>query len=284
MSNKTTLATLKNLKRSNQRFSTLTCYDHATAVLMHQAGIESILVGDSLAQVVLGHPTTRQATMDIMIALTAAVRRGAPDTWLIGDMPYLSYQISPEQAIINAGRFMAEAGCDIVKIEVDHRHISLVKTLTDAGIPIMAHLGYLPQSAGQNDKIVKTRDQAMAQQLYKNAMAMIEAGVSSILLECVTNTAAKAITSHTDLPVISCGSGPHCDGQVLVLHEMLELPGATGAKFNKSYAPIGEQMKAAFEAYSKDIHAKTFPDEGHYYNMPAEEQVAFEQWLKSQNP
>ncbi|MCF7957876.1 MAG: 3-methyl-2-oxobutanoate hydroxymethyltransferase [Phycisphaerae bacterium] len=284
MNNKITLTTLKNLKKNNRRFATLTCYDHATAVIMHQAGIESILVGDSLAQVMLGHPTTRQATMDIMIALTAAVRRGAPMAWLVGDMPFLSYQVSPQQAITNAGRFMAEAGCDIVKIEVDHRHLALVKTLTTAGIPIMAHLGYMPQSAGQSDKIVQTRDQTKAQQLVKDAMAMIDAGVSSILLECVTDTTARAIAERTDLPVVSCGSGPNCDSQVLVLHELLNLPGATGAKFNKTYAPIGEQMKSAFEAYARDIHNKEFPDQNHCYHMPPEEQAAFEQWLQSIDP
>lgn len=279
MGEKVTLATLREFKQKNRPFAILTCYDYSTAVLLQQAGIDSIHVGDSLAQMILGHNSTLKATMDIMVTLTAAVRRGAPDVYLTGDMPFLSYQVSPEQAITNAGRFMAQAGCDAVKVEVDYRHLDLVRKITTAGIPVIAHMGYRPQSASQQDKIVQTRQVRPAQQLLVDAQSMIEAGVCAILLECVTDIVAQAITQRTDLPVISCGSGPYCDGQVLVLHEVLDLPGASNPRFSKIYSHIGDQIRQAVTQYTDDIHQKRFPDHQHSYHMKQPQQEEFQLWL-----
>ena len=279
MAEKITLATLKQYKQQQRPITMLTCYDYATAILLEQAGVDSILVGDSLAQVVLGYKTTLPATMDIMVALTAAVRRGAPNVYLIGDMPFLSYQVSPEMAIVNAGRFLADAGCDAVKLEVNTSQLDLVERLATAGIPVMAHLGYRPQSASQSDKVVQTRSVQRACQLVQDGLEMIAAGACSIMLECVTTAAAQALAEKTDLPVISCGSGPHCDGQVLVLHEILSLPGATGPRFSKSYADIGEQIRTAAGKYVEDIRQKRCPDEDHSYHMSEEHQEQFQRWL-----
>ena len=280
MTNKVTLATLKKFKQQDRPITVLSCYDYSTAVLLEEAGVDSLIVGDSLAQVMLGHQTTLSATMEIMLALTAAVRKGAPNVYLVGDMPFLSYQVSHEQAIINAGRFLTEAGCEAVKVEVDHRHIEIVNRLTTAGIPVMAHLGYRPQSAYQSEKVVQTREVRQACQLVRDALDMVQAGASSILLECVTTLTAQAVTQRTELPVISCGSGPYCDGQVLVLHEVMSLPGASNPRFSKSYAQIGDQIRSAAAQYVDEIQKKIFPDDLHSYHMAQEYQQQFKQWLQ----
>jgi len=283
MTEKITLATLKRYKRENRPITMLTCYDYATAMLLEQAGVDGILVGDSLAQVVLGHKNTLPATMDLMIALTAAVRRGAPNVYLVGDMPFLSYQVSPERAVLNAGRFLTEAGCDAVKFEVDHRHRDLIERLSTAGIPVMAHLGYRPQWASQSSRVVETRSVQRACQLVQNGLDIINAGACSILLECVTTVAARALAERTDLPVISCGSGSYCDGQVLVLHDILSLPGAAQPRFSRTYADIGRQISSAAAQYVEDIKEKRFPDDEHSYHMKPEHQQQFQQWLENRD-
>ncbi|MBN1764160.1 MAG: 3-methyl-2-oxobutanoate hydroxymethyltransferase [Sedimentisphaerales bacterium] len=281
MADKITLSTLKRYKKEHRKITMLTCYDYSTAVLLGQAGVDSILVGDSLAQVVLGHETTLPASMDIMIELTAAVHRGAPEVYLIGDMPFLSYQVCPENAIINAGRFLSEAGCDAVKLEVDHRHLSIIERLSTAGIPVVAHLGYRPQWASQEDKVVQTRSLDRACQLIQDGLDMLQAGASAILLECVTSHVAQALTEKTDQPVISCGSGPYCDGQVLVLHEVLGMPGACHPKFCKQYADLSEQIRSAVGIYVDEVQKNSFPDREHSYHMNVEQQEQFKQWLKT---
>ncbi len=279
MTDKVDLAKLKELKKQSKRFSILTCYDYSTAVLLQEAQVDSLLVGDSLAQVILGYSSTLPATMDVMIPLTAAVRRGAPKVYLIGDMPFLSYQSSIESAILNAGRFMTEAGCDAVKVEVDYRHVETVSALSAAGIPVVAHLGYRPQTSLQSDRIVESRDLEKAKQLIRDCQAMIEVGAVMILLECVTSRVARAVTELSELPVISCGSGPHCDGQVLVLHEALGLPGAVNPLFSKCYADIGRQINTAASEYSRQVKSGEYPDEAHSYQMDNEVETKFEQWL-----
>jgi len=278
---KISLASMKDFKQKRRPIAMLTCYDFSTAVFLEQAGVDGIIVGDSLSQVILGHETTLSATMEIMLAMTAAVRRGAPNVYLVGDMPFLSYQVSPEHAIVNAGRFLSEAGCDAVKVEVDHRHIGLVERLCIAGIPVMAHLGYRPQSASQSDKVVQTRAVRQACQLVEDGLDMVKAGACSILLECVTASAAQALAERTEAPVISCGSGPGCDGQVLVLHDILGLTDAAGPRFSKKYAQIGSQMQSAAAQYVDDIHQKRFPDHKHSYHMSEQHHEQFEQWLEA---
>jgi len=281
MAEKVNLATLKKYKQQDRPITMLTCYDYATAILLEQAGIDGIIVGDSLAQVMLGYDSTLQATMDLMVTLTAAVRRGAPNVYLVGDMPFLSYQISSEQAIINAGRFLREASCDAVKFELDHRYVELVEELARAGIPVMAHLGYRPQTAGQKAKVVETRAVEQAEILVQDAQDMAAAGACCLLLECVTAVTAKVVTERVEVPVISCGSGPHCDGQVLVLHELLDLPGASGPRFCKKYAAIGEQIKQAVRTYLHEVRDRKFPDADHSYHMKPDTQQEFEKRLQT---
>ena len=279
MSDKITLSALIQLKKQGRPIAMLTCYDYATATLLQQAHVDGIIVGDSLAQLVLGHANTLSANMDIMIALTAAVRRGAPQTYLVGDMPFLSYQVGPEKAVTNAGRFLVEAGCDAVKLEVDHRHLDLVAALTTAGIPVMAHMGYRPQAAYQIEKIVQTRQAQLAQHLVHDCQKMVEAGASLVLLECVTANVAQVITERLEVPVISCGSGPFCDGQVLVLHDVLGLPGGPGGaapRFSKTYCQIADQIRTAAAQYIDDIHQRRFPDAEHSYHMPPDQKQIFD--------
>ena len=277
MDEKITLDTLKQLKQQHQPISMLTCYDYATAVLLQEAQIDSILVGDSLSQVVLGYRTNLNATMDIMITLTAAVRRGAPKVYLIGDMPFLSYQVSQETAIINAGRFLTDAGCDCVKIEVNRCHLELVSRISAAGIPVMAHLGLRPQTIHQLGRFRaqgRTADQAW--QLLNDVADMIEAGACAILLECVPASVTQVITQRSTVPVISCGSGPHADGQVLVIHDIMKLPGAVASRFAQSYADIGTQIRTAVSKYCDDVRHKRYPDDKHSYHMKPDEKKLFD--------
>ncbi|MBN1844343.1 MAG: 3-methyl-2-oxobutanoate hydroxymethyltransferase [Sedimentisphaerales bacterium] len=271
MAEKITLGLLKRRKQMGRPFAALTCYDYAMAVLLQEAGIECILVGDSLAQVVLGHPTTWQARLDIMLTLTAAVRRGAPQAYLVGDMPFLSYQINTEEAIRHAGRFLQEAGCDAVKFELSGADLDLVKALSRAGIPVMAHLGYKPQYAGRLDSVVQARTADQARQLLVDAEAMVDAGACSILLECVTACAARAVTERVCVPVIGCGSGPYCDGQVLVLHDVLGLPGAQKVKFCREFVSLTDPIRQAVETYCREVRQGTFPDDAHSYHMKPDE-------------
>ena len=276
MAEKVTLGSLKQLKRDGKAISVLTCYDYATAVQLQEAGLDCLLVGDSLGQMVLGHRNTLSVTMDIMVTLAGAVRRGAPDVYLIGDMPFLSYQISAGEAIGNAGRFMAEAGCDAVKMEVDYRHVELVAAVSAAGIPVMAHIGHRPQAAQQREKMVETRAPRQAIQVVHEAEAMVRAGAVLLLLENVTTIGAEQITKSADVPVISCGSGPACDGPVMVLHDMLGLlPGARMPRFAKSYAQIGEQIRQAAVDYVKEVREGRYPDDEHSYHMAAASSSVF---------
>ena len=280
MPEKVTLSKLIAMKKQGSPIAMLTCYDYATAVLLQEAGIDGIIVGDSLAQVVLGHPSTLSVTMDTMITLSAAVRAGAGEVFLVGDMPYMSYQPSVSQAISNAGRFMAEAACDAVKVEVDYRQVDLVAALSTAGIPVMAHLGYRPQSAGQSDKMIKTRQAQQAVAVIQDCQAMVQAGAMSILLECVTAEAAREVTKRVSVPIISCGSGASCDGQVLVLHDVLGLPGGSAPRFARTYSQVGDAIGQAAGAYIQDIHNGVFPDDEHSYHMPQGEQERFQSMLK----
>ena len=281
MSKKVTLADLRNLKRGHRPISMLSCYDYGTAVLLQQAQIHSVLVGDTAAQVVLGHPTTLPVSMDVMITLAAAVRRGAPDLFLLGDMPFLSYQVNAEQALINAGRFLAEAGCDAVKLEVTRYHLGLVETLSEANIPVFAHLGLRPQAIHQMGTF-KAQGQTAEQgyQIIQDGLDMVKAGACGILLECVTAEVGKVMAEKTDVPVISCGSGPDCDGQVMVLHDILGLPGSGEARFAKRYADIGEQIRQAASHYAKEIHDRSFPDSEHSYHMKPAEKEQFEKMMR----
>ncbi|MCH7591849.1 MAG: 3-methyl-2-oxobutanoate hydroxymethyltransferase [Planctomycetes bacterium] len=259
-SDKITIGTLRAAKRERRKISMLTCYDYSTARLMEQAGIDSLLVGDTYAEVCLGHPTTLPVTVDHMVTITAAVRRGAPSVYLVGDMPYLSYQVCPEEAIRNAGRFMAEAGCDCVKVEVDRRLVKTVDAMCAATIPVMAHLGLRPQSIQRiGGYRVQGKHAADAMRLIEDAKMMEEAGAVALLLEAVPLEVARRITESTTLPVTGIVSGPDCDGQVLVFHDMIGYGGGHPPRSVKPYAQLHELLVKAFGAYAKDVSEGNFP-------------------------
>ena len=238
----------------------LTCYDYSTARLMEQAGVDSLLVGDTYAEVCLGHPTTLPVTVDHMVTITAGVRRGAPSVYLVGDMPYLSYQVCPEDAIRNAGRFMAEAGCDCVKVEVDRRLVKTVEAMASATIPVMAHLGLRPQSIQSIGAYrIQGKKAGDAMRLIEDAKMMEAAGAVALLLEAVPLEVARYITESTSLPVTGIVSGPDCDGQVLVFHDMIGYGGGHPPRSVKPYAQLHEQLVAAFGAYVKDVSELRFP-------------------------
>jgi 3-methyl-2-oxobutanoate hydroxymethyltransferase len=257
---KITISTLRARKREGQKFAMLTCYDYATAVLCEEAGLDSLLIGDTYAEVCLGHSTTLPATMGQLVTVAEAVRRGAPTVFLVGDMPFLSYQVSREDAIRNAGRFMAEAGCDCVKVEVDRRHADTVAAMSAASIPVMAHLGLKPQSiksiGGYRAQGTKAAD---ARQIIDDARTMEEAGAVALLLEAVPLELASIICERTELPVVGCVSGPHCDGQVVVIHDILGYGGGHPPSAVKQYLRLHDELVSAFRAYAQDVSQGAFP-------------------------
>lgn len=250
----------------------LTCYDYATARLLEEAEIDSILVGDTYAEVCLGHSTTLPATIQHMVTVAAGVRRGAPSVYLIGDMPYLSYQVCPEEAIRNAGLFMAQAGCDCVKVEVDRRLVKTVEAMAAASIPVMAHLGLKPQSISSvGGYVIQGKQASTALRIVEDAKIMEEAGAIALLLEAVPKEVAAEITKSTELPVIGCVSGPFCDGQVVVLHDMLGYGAGHPPRSVKQYAKLHDLLIGAFQAYAKEVAEGVFPVAEESFGMDSEQ-------------
>ena len=281
--NRVTINTLRKRKQAGEKIAVLTCYDYPTARILEAEGVDCLLVGDTLAQVLLGHDSTLPATMDLMVTLAAAVRRGAPDAFLIGDMPFLSYLVSPTDAIRNAGRFMTEASCDCVKIECDRRHVDTVEALTRAAIPVMAHLGLKPQSVHQTGgHITQARDADSAMALIEDARLMEQAGASSLLLEKIPPEPARIITERTSLPVIGCGAGPYCDGHVVVLYDILGLSGYM-PRFAKPFAAqaqtVRDAISQAVRTYVKDVASGRYPDAEHTFAMADGEAARLEKRL-----
>ncbi len=269
---KITLSTLLARKRRGHPIAMLTAYDFPTAQVQQEAGIHCVLVGDSAAQVVLGHDSTLPISMDFLVTIAAAVRRGAPRVFLIGDMPYLSFNVTPEDAIRNAGRFMSEAGCDCVKIEGDRRIAETVRRMSAATIPVMVHLGLRPQAVHQfGGYRAQGRNAESAQRIIDDAKLLEEAGACALLLEAVPPEPAKIIAESTHLPVIGCGAGPHCDGHVIVLHDAIGLSGTRMPRFVKQYADTRGVLRQAVEAYVADIAERGYPTEEHFYQMDAGE-------------
>ena len=260
MRNKITISTLRARKREGQKISMLTCYDYATARLMDEAEIDSLLVGDTYAEVCLGHPTTLPAKLDHLVTLAEAVRRGAPRCYLVGDMPYLTFQVCPEEAIRNAGLFMAQAGCDCVKVEVDRRLVRTVEAMATASIPVMAHLGLRPQSVQSlGGYKIQGKLAADALRLIEDAKMMEQAGAIALLLEAVPTEVAAVITESTDLPVIGIVSGPSCDGQVVVFHDMIGYGGGHPPRSVKPYARLHDVLVDAFRTYAREVTEGMFP-------------------------
>jgi 3-methyl-2-oxobutanoate hydroxymethyltransferase len=282
MNEKRTIADLLEAKQHGRKIVVVSCYDYTTAQLVAQADVDAVLVGDSAAQVVLGHDTTLPATMDFMVLITAAVHRGAPQACLIADMPFLSYQLGVADAIRNAGRFVVEAGAQIVKIEVTSSYESVVRAVSDAGISVMAHIGIRPQSilkAGRLRPDGTTAD--MASELIELAERMVNAGAGSLLIEGAATEVAALITERVDVPVIGCGSGAGCDGQVLIAPDILGLTQGAKPKFSRSFGTLAQASIHAFDAYSQSIRNRTYPDAEHSYHMKPGELERLQAFLKA---
>ena len=282
MNEKRTIMDLIEAKQHGRKIVVVSCYDYTTAQLVAQADVDVVLVGDSAAQIVLGHDTTLPATMDFMILMTAAVRRGAPQACLVADMPFLSYQLGVADAIRNAGRFVVEAGAQIVKIEVTSSYESVVRAVSDAGISVMAHIGIRPQSILKAGRLKPDGTTAeMASELMELADRMVDAGAGSLLIEGAATEVAALITERVDVPVIGCGSGVGCDGQVLIAPDILGLTQGAKPKFSRSFGTLAQASIHAFDAYSQSIRNRTYPDAEHSYHMKAGEFERLQAFLKA---
>lgn len=277
---KVTTHTLRSKKRHGQLISMLTAYDYATALAIDRAGIDSILVGDSLGMVVLGYETTLPVTMEDMLHHCRAVSRGAKYALLVGDMPFMSYQASVEEAVRNAGRFLQEAGMDAVKLEGGRERKDAVETIVGAGIPVMGHLGLTPQSVHQLGGFrAQGKSAEAAKRLLEDALILQEAGCFSIVLETIPARLAKFISEKLEIPTIGIGAGSGCDGQVLVTHDLLGLFERFTPRFVKQYANLHAEMERAFLEYRAEVEAGAFPGEEHRIDMAEEDWQAFLQGL-----
>lgn len=268
---KNTVLTFKEMKDKGEKISMLTCYDYSTAKLM-DGTVNGILVGDSLGNVMLGYEDTISVTMEDMITYGGAVARACKETLVVVDMPFMSYQISAEQALTNAGRLMKEAHCNAVKLEGGRAVCPQIKAITQAGIPVNAHIGLTPQSInalGGNRVQGKTEEAAKA--LLEDALAVQEAGAFAVTLECVPAPLAKLISDKLEIPTIGIGAGVGCDGQILVYQDMLGMFHYFKPKFVKHFGNIGDEMVKAFRSYDSEVKAKSFPDEAHSFKMNNEE-------------
>jgi 3-methyl-2-oxobutanoate hydroxymethyltransferase len=267
----------------NEKITYLTAYDYLTAKYQERAGIDMILVGDSLGMVSLGYDTTFPVTMDDMIRACQAVRRGAPNTFIVGDMPYMSYQISDEQAVTNAGRLIQEAGCDAIKLEGCTPAISSrVRAIADAGILVSGHLGLTPQFAGQLGGYkaqAKTADTAL--KLLEQAIEIEQAGAAMILIEGVPAIVGKAVTERAGIPILGIGAGSHTHGQLLIYADMVGMYDNFTPKFVKKFSDVGAELLCGFETYCKEVRIGNFPNDAeHTYKITDSEAAKLEQLLK----
>jgi 3-methyl-2-oxobutanoate hydroxymethyltransferase len=272
------LTELPEMKRRGQPIVMVTAYDAPGGRLADQAGADVILVGDSAAMTVLGHDSTVPATMDEMLILTRAVTRGARRPLVVADMPFGTFQVSDEEALRNAIRFVKEAGADAVKLEGAGPMLSRVQSIVGAGIPVMGHIGLTPQSATMLGGFkAQGRSAEKAQRLLADARGLEAAGCFSLVLEAVPAPVAARITQELSIPTIGIGAGADCDGQVLVWHDLLGLYEGRTARFVKRYADVAEVIRDALHAYVSDVREHRFPEEQHTYAMPDDELALFEQ-------
>ena len=269
---KVTLAHLYDKMRNSQPITMITCYDYPMADLVDKAGIDIILVGDSLGMAVLGFDSTLPVTQDMMMPLVQAVRRGSPHSWLIGDMPYMTYQPSVETAIRCAGRFMAEGSCDAIKLEGGREIIDRVNAIVKSGIPVMGHLGLTPQSASALGGFkVQGKSAAQAKRIVDDAKALEEAGCYSVLLEMVPDRIAEIITQRATVPIIGIGSGPHVHGQVLIFHDMFGLNPKFKPKMVKVFANAGQVILDGLKQYAAEVTSRQFPQPDNWFTIKDEE-------------
>ena len=266
MQDKVTIHTLKRLKQIGQKICMVTAYDASFARIFDQAGADVILVGDSLGMVVQGHASTLPVTMEQMIYHCAAVTRGAKRAHVVGDLPFMSYQSSIEEAVKNAGRLVAEGGAESVKLEGGAEFAETVEGIVRASIPVMGHLGLTPQSVHKmGGYVVQGRDEQTAQRILRDAIALEQAGCYSLVLEGVPLELAQAVTSKLSIPTIGIGAGLHCDGQVLVCYDLLGMNPDFKPKFVKQYANLYETVQQAAKTFFSEVRSEAFPDEAHSF-------------------
>jgi 3-methyl-2-oxobutanoate hydroxymethyltransferase len=265
---KKTVLDFREMKRKGDKITFLTAYDFPMASFCEKAGIDMVLVGDSAAMVVHGLPGTLPITMDQMIQHSQAVRRGAPATFVIGDMPFLSYQVSREGAIENAGRFFKEAGVDAIKLEGGRRVIKQIEGIVESGMSVMGHIGLTPQSSGQLGGFrAQGRTADAARELIEDALAIEKAGAFALLVEAVPPEVARIITDMLGIPVLGIGAGMYTDGQLLIIGDMLGYFEAFTPKFVKKYANLAETIEKAMREFGEDVKRNKFPEEKHCYRM-----------------
>ncbi|MFZ5945569.1 MAG: 3-methyl-2-oxobutanoate hydroxymethyltransferase [Bacillota bacterium] len=275
---KKTILDFQKMMAEGEKITYLTSYDYLTAKMVEKAGVEMILVGDSLGMVQLGYETTLPVTLEDMIRHCQAVRRGAPNTFIVGDMTYMSYQVSDEQAVESAGRMVKEGGCDAVKLEGGGpRMASRIKAITESGILVMGHIGLTPQSMGQQGGYkAQGRNSQAAVNIVKEAKRIEEAGAFSILVEAVPSAVGKAITDRANIPILGIGAGPYTHGQLLIYADMVGLFDNFTPKFVRQYANVNEIITNAFKQYHQEVKEQKFPIDGeHTYKMKEEEVQEF---------
>ncbi len=274
---KVTLPLLQEKKRNRTPITALTAYDYAMARLVDEASIDLVLVGDSLGMVMLGYDSTLPVTMDEMVIFTRAVRRGVRRALLAADMPYASYHVDVAEGVRNALRFVQEAGAEAVKVEGGRNRAELVQRLTDAEIPVIGHLGLTPQSLHRMGGYrVQGKSVLAAEQLIEDALALEAAGAVLMVLEGVPREVAARITEELTIPTIGIGAGPECDGQILVLHDLLNLTFAPAAKFVRRYADAATLVRNAVGGYRRDVETRSFPGDAESYHLPAEARASLE--------
>ncbi|MFH1855632.1 MAG: 3-methyl-2-oxobutanoate hydroxymethyltransferase [Candidatus Omnitrophota bacterium] len=268
---KITISDLIKKKQNKEKITMLTAYDYRMAKLVDEVGIDVVLVGDSLGNVLLGYDSTVPVTMTEMLHHTKAVRRGVKNAFLVGDMPFMSYQVSNEQAVENAGRFMKEAGAEAVKVEGAGVIVERVEKIVSAGISVVGHLGLTPQTISKlGGYKVQGKDLETAQEIFNSALALEKAGCFLLVLECVPAALAKIITQNLNIPTIGIGAGLECDGQVLVSHDLLGIVEDFKPKFAKRYANIASSMRDAFTAFKNEVKTSAFPALEHSFSMDEE--------------
>ncbi len=285
MSKRKTINDFYEMKKKGEKIAWLTAYSFPVAQFAESAGLDMILVGDSLGMCVYGYDSTVPVTMDQCIMHCEAVRRGAPNTFVVGDLPFLSYQTSDKDAVVNAGRFLKEAGMDAVKLEGGLRVASRIRAITDAGIIVIGHIGLTPQSSGQlGGHKAQGRTAHSARLVIEDALAVQEAGAKLLLIEAVPPEVTRYIWQTLDIPVLSIGAGPDCDGQLLIVSDLIGEFEAFTPKFVKRYCNIAESIKDAMRRYVSDVKEGIFPGEEHVYRMLPGEESKLRQWVESKGP
>jgi 3-methyl-2-oxobutanoate hydroxymethyltransferase len=267
-----TLSALAQKKALGEPIAMITAYDHPGAQVAEEAGVDIVLVGDSAAMTVLGYPSTVPVSVEEMLMLTAAVRRGLRTPMLVGDLPFGSYEVSDEQAVATAQRFVKEAGCDAVKLERGGTSVSRARAIVDAGIPVMGHVGLTPQTAtalGGYRSQGRTADRAL--EVAADAIALQEAGCFAVVFEAIPSDLTDELMPRLEIPVIGIGAGPSTDGQVLVMHDLLGIYDGHAARFVKRYESIRERMVAGVRAYAEDVRTRRYPEPEHGYTMAPDE-------------